>query len=102
MTGGFNKWKDEGRPWSAPKTLTPAQRNRYQRHLLLPEIGEVGQLKLLDSKVLLLGAVLAAESHARCRSGDLPARPERTKDPSLEYLGGRNGSHQLPARRGAR
>ncbi|HEV3368902.1 MAG TPA: molybdopterin-synthase adenylyltransferase MoeB [Acidimicrobiales bacterium] len=56
MTGGFNKWKDEGRPWSAPKTLTPAQRNRYQRHLLLPEIGEVGQLKLLDSKVLLLGA----------------------------------------------
>ena len=56
MTGGFNKWKDDGRPWAAPKTLTPAQRNRYQRHLLLPEVGEVGQLKLLDSKVLLLGA----------------------------------------------
>ena len=32
-------------PWAAPRTLTPAQRNRYQRHLLLPEIGEVGQLK---------------------------------------------------------
>ncbi len=56
MTGGFNKWKDDGRPWTTPQTLTPAQRNRYQRHLLLPEVGEVGQLKLLDSKVLLLGA----------------------------------------------
>ena len=56
MSGGFNKWKDEGRAWSSPRTLTPAQRNRYQRHLLLPEVGEAGQLKLLDSKVLLLGA----------------------------------------------
>jgi molybdopterin/thiamine biosynthesis adenylyltransferase/rhodanese-related sulfurtransferase len=56
LIGGFNKWKDDGRVWSAPKTLTPAQRNRYQRHLLLPEVGEGGQLKLLDSKVLLLGA----------------------------------------------
>ncbi len=56
LVGGFNKWKDDGRPWQAPRTLTPAQRNRYQRHLLLPEVGEVGQLKLLDSKVLLLGA----------------------------------------------
>jgi molybdopterin/thiamine biosynthesis adenylyltransferase/rhodanese-related sulfurtransferase len=56
VIGGFNRWKDEGREWSTPKSLTSEQRNRYQRHLLLPEIGEVGQLKLLDSKVLLLGA----------------------------------------------
>ena len=56
MVGGFNRWKDEGRPWATPETLTPDQRNRYQRHLLLPEVGEAGQLKLLDSKVLLLGA----------------------------------------------
>jgi sulfur-carrier protein adenylyltransferase/sulfurtransferase len=56
LVGGFNKWKDDGRPWAAPKTLTPSQRNRYQRHLLLPEVGETGQLKLLGSKVLLLGA----------------------------------------------
>jgi len=56
MVGGFNRWKDEGRPWRTPQTLTPEQRNRYQRHLLLPEVGEEGQLKLLDSKVLLLGA----------------------------------------------
>jgi len=56
MAGGFNRWKDAGKPWSTPRTLTPDQRNRYQRHLLLPEVGEVGQQKLLDSKVLLLGA----------------------------------------------
>ncbi len=56
IAGGFNRWKDEGRAWSAPRALSPEQRNRYQRHLLLPEVGENGQLKLLDSKVLLLGA----------------------------------------------
>ncbi len=56
MIGGFNRWKDEGRQWSAPSSLTPDQRNRYQRHLLLPEVGVDGQLKLLDAKVLLLGA----------------------------------------------
>jgi molybdopterin/thiamine biosynthesis adenylyltransferase/rhodanese-related sulfurtransferase len=56
VIGGFNRWKDEGRAWSAPRSLTAEQRNRYQRHLLLPEVGETGQIKLLDSKVLLLGA----------------------------------------------
>ena len=56
VAGGFNKWKDEGRDWRTPQVLTPDQRNRYQRHLLLPEVGVEGQLKLLDAKVLLLGA----------------------------------------------
>jgi molybdopterin/thiamine biosynthesis adenylyltransferase/rhodanese-related sulfurtransferase len=56
MVGGFNRWKDEGREWVTPQTLTPEQRNRYHRHLLLPEVGDSGQLKLLNSKVLLLGA----------------------------------------------
>src|SRR5918911_2599704 len=56
MAGGFNKWKNEGRAWSTPRTLTPEQRNRYHRHLLLPEVGEEGQQKLLDAKMLLLGA----------------------------------------------
>jgi len=56
VIGGFNKWKDEGRPWSTPRKLTPEQRNRYQRHLLLPEVDVEGQLKLLDARVLLLGA----------------------------------------------
>jgi len=56
LAGGFNKWKDEGRDWRTPAVLTPEQRNRYQRHLLVPEVGEAGQQKLLASKVLLLGA----------------------------------------------
>ncbi|MCB1003118.1 MAG: molybdopterin-synthase adenylyltransferase MoeB [Acidimicrobiales bacterium] len=56
IAGGFNRWKDEGREWSTPQTLSPEQRNRYQRHLLLPEVGVEGQLRLLDAKVLLLGA----------------------------------------------
>jgi molybdopterin/thiamine biosynthesis adenylyltransferase/rhodanese-related sulfurtransferase len=56
LSGGFNKWKDEGRDWVTPRTLDADQRNRYQRHLLLPEVGEAGQQRLLESKVLLLGA----------------------------------------------
>ena len=56
MAGGYGKWKDEGRSWRMPVTLTADQRNRYQRHLLLPEVGIEGQAKLLASKVLLLGA----------------------------------------------
>ncbi len=56
MAGGFGRWKNEGRPWITPKALTPEQRNRYGRHLLLPEVGEAGQQKLLESRVLLLGA----------------------------------------------
>ncbi|QYG92385.1 molybdopterin-synthase adenylyltransferase MoeB [Iamia sp. SCSIO 61187] len=56
VMGGFNQWKDEGRDWKTPQTLTPDQRNRYKRHLLLPEVGDEGQQRLLDSKVLLLGA----------------------------------------------
>lgn len=56
MEGGFNRWKDEGRNWRIPDVLSPEQRNRYSRHLLLPEVGEEGQQKLLGAKVLLLGA----------------------------------------------
>jgi sulfur-carrier protein adenylyltransferase/sulfurtransferase len=56
VAGGFGKWKDEGRPWKVPVTLSGEQRNRYMRHLLLPEVGVDGQAKLLDAKVLLLGA----------------------------------------------
>jgi molybdopterin/thiamine biosynthesis adenylyltransferase/rhodanese-related sulfurtransferase len=56
MAGGFNKWKDEGRDWRRPEVLSPEKRNRYHRHLLLPEVGEAGQQKLLGAKVLLLGA----------------------------------------------
>jgi molybdopterin/thiamine biosynthesis adenylyltransferase/rhodanese-related sulfurtransferase len=56
MSGGFNGWKTAGLPWRVPQTLTPDQRRRYSRHLLIPEVGEEGQRKLLDAKVLLIGA----------------------------------------------
>ncbi len=53
---GFVRWKDLGYPMETPPALTDAQRERYGRHLLLPEVGEHGQAKLLQSRVLLLGA----------------------------------------------
>ncbi len=56
MTGGFGAWKSQGLPWTAPVVLSPEQKTRYSRHLLIPEVGSVGQQKLLDSKVLLIGA----------------------------------------------
>jgi sulfur-carrier protein adenylyltransferase/sulfurtransferase len=56
VVGGFNRWKDEDREWTAPATLSADQRNRYKRHLLLPEVGESGQQELLGARVLLLGA----------------------------------------------
>lgn len=56
MAGGFGQWKASGFPFVQPRTMTEAQAKRYSRHLLVPEVGEQGQFKLLDSKVLLLGA----------------------------------------------
>jgi molybdopterin/thiamine biosynthesis adenylyltransferase/rhodanese-related sulfurtransferase len=56
MTGGITLWKDRGYEVEVPRTLTAEQRDRYSRHLLIPEIGAEGQQKLLDSRVLLLGA----------------------------------------------
>ena len=56
MAGGFGRWKDEGRAWRKPASLDADQRERYKRHLLLPEVGVEGQAKLLGSKVLMLGA----------------------------------------------
>ncbi|MEZ5074390.1 MAG: molybdopterin-synthase adenylyltransferase MoeB [Solirubrobacterales bacterium] len=56
MAGGITLWRDRGLPVVTPRSLTQDQKERYSRHLLVPEIGLEGQLKLLDSKVLLLGA----------------------------------------------
>lgn len=56
LIGGFNGWKDQGNAFVIPKTLNNDQMSRYARHLLLPEVGEAGQQKLIDAKVLLLGA----------------------------------------------
>jgi adenylyltransferase/sulfurtransferase len=56
LVGGFGAWKGAGLPWEMPRTFTPDQRRRYSRHLLIPEVGEAGQQRLLDAKVLLIGA----------------------------------------------
>src|SRR3954470_4320423 len=56
LTGGITLWKDRGYGVQVPRALTKEQRERYSRHLLVPEIGLEGQVKLLDAKVLLLGA----------------------------------------------
>jgi len=56
MKGGITLWKDRGYDVQVPRALTREQRERYSRHLLIPEIGAEGQQKLLDAKVLLLGA----------------------------------------------
>jgi sulfur-carrier protein adenylyltransferase/sulfurtransferase len=56
LNGGFNAWKDKGLPWVADRQFTPDELTRYSRHFLIPEVGEKGQAKLLDAKVLLLGA----------------------------------------------
>src|SRR5881275_1961280 len=56
LAGGYGAWKSAGLPVEVPFRLTDAQRNRYSRHLLIPEVGEAGQAKLLKAKVLLIGA----------------------------------------------
>ena len=56
MKGGFTRWKDLGFSFDRPHVLDAAQRDRYSRHLILPEVGEEGQLKFLDAKVLCIGA----------------------------------------------
>jgi molybdopterin/thiamine biosynthesis adenylyltransferase/rhodanese-related sulfurtransferase len=56
LAGGIEDWKRDGLEIVMPRTLSPERRARYSRHLLIPEIGESGQLKLLDSRVLLIGA----------------------------------------------
>jgi sulfur-carrier protein adenylyltransferase/sulfurtransferase len=56
LAGGFVDWKRNGLPVQLPRSLAPEQRARYGRHLLIPEVGEAGQLRLLDARVLLIGA----------------------------------------------
>jgi sulfur-carrier protein adenylyltransferase/sulfurtransferase len=56
LTGGFNEWKRSGFGFDLPRVLDEPKRRRYSRHLLIPEVGEEGQLRLLDARVLLIGA----------------------------------------------
>src|SRR5262245_14228398 len=56
LSGGFADWKRNGYEVTIPTALAPAQRTRYARHLLIPEVGEEGQQRLLESRILLIGA----------------------------------------------
>lgn len=56
MSGGYTAWKNAGNKWVADRQFTPEQITRYARHFTLPEVGEKGQAKLLDGKVLCIGA----------------------------------------------
>ncbi|HFD92812.1 MAG TPA: molybdopterin-synthase adenylyltransferase MoeB [Gammaproteobacteria bacterium] len=56
IAGGFSRWKNEGHPFEVPTFLSTEDRERYARHLMISEVGEEGQLKLLESRVLLIGA----------------------------------------------
>jgi sulfur-carrier protein adenylyltransferase/sulfurtransferase len=56
LAGGYTDWKRNGFPTELPRSLGSARRQRYSRHLLIPEVGEEGQLRLLDSRMLLIGA----------------------------------------------
>jgi molybdopterin/thiamine biosynthesis adenylyltransferase/rhodanese-related sulfurtransferase len=56
LAGGFDLWKSEGRAWGVGEGLTAEQRDRYSRHIILEEVGEAGQARLLDSSILLIGA----------------------------------------------
>ena len=56
MRGGFQAWKNQGMPIVEDRQFTPEQQIRYSRHFLLPEVGEAGQAKLLDARVLCIGA----------------------------------------------
>ncbi len=56
LAGGFTDWKRNGLPFDVPRALDADKRRRYSRHLLIPEVGEEGQTKLLDSRMLLIGA----------------------------------------------
>lgn len=56
MAGGYGAWKGAGRDWEKDFEFTAEQLKRYDRHFILPEVGEAGQAKLLQAKVLLIGA----------------------------------------------
>jgi adenylyltransferase/sulfurtransferase len=56
LAGGYTDWQRTGFPTELPRSLGPERTTRYSRHLLIPEVGEEGQLRLLDSRILLIGA----------------------------------------------
>jgi rhodanese-related sulfurtransferase len=112
MSGGFQGWKSSGRSWTAPVVLSREQKQRYSRHLLVPEVGAEGQARLLGSKVLFIGAgglgapgllyLAAAGDHrhrrlrrGRCLEPPAPGDPHhRPGRPQEDRLG--RGVHPSP------
>ncbi len=91
MAGGFGRWKDEGREWAEPTQLNAEQRNRYQRHLLLPEVGVEGQSKLLDVQ----GAA-ARRRRPRLTGRAVPRRRRRRHDRHRRHGRGRRVEPAAP------
>src|SRR5258707_5716775 len=106
LAGGFTDWKRNGFPVQLQAGLDGPQRARYSRHLLIPEVGEEGQLKLLDSKVLLVGAgglgspaslylAAAGVGHLGVIDADIVHQPnlQRRTAPPLNTLGPPKADH---------
>ena len=77
LTGGFTDWKRNGFPIETPRTLTPDQRRRYSRHLLIPEVGEAGQERLLGARA----------SCSSAPAGSAPPPPSTWPPPASGTLG---------------
>ena len=85
LAGGFGAWKNAGLPYVVPRVLTDDQRSRYSRHLLIPEVGEAGQLKLLDARVLLTSFPCSqtGSSAVLMSAGSRPSRRARRSPRSI-------------------
>ena len=120
LAGGYTDWQRSGFPTDLPRSLGPERATRYSRHLLIPEVGEEGQLRLLDSRILLIGAgglgspaslylAAAGRRHARDRRRgrrrrDEPPAPDRPLDQlarrAEDRLGAPHDRGAEPRRRG--
>src|SRR3954453_20327714 len=100
MNGGITLWKDRGYDVEVPLSLTKEQRERYSRHILVPEIGLEGQEKLLNAKVLLLGAggLGSPTGRHRAAAGGRPRGPAAGALPRRR--GRRHAGHRRRRRRG--
>ena len=78
LAGGFTDWKRNGYDVELSRSLSPERRTRYSRHLLIPEIGEEGQLKLLDSRILLIGVPNTVSTNVAAKAF-APATPKKAK-----------------------
>ena len=84
MAGGIRRWRDLGYPTLKEEQMTPEQLGRYSRHILLPQVGEKGQQKLLAAKVLPIGGARIVRRHLPGRRGGRKARDRRLRQGGFE------------------